>query len=214
LAPGPGNDCINLKIPPQMPNRLENPPRKVDAAMQKPTHEFDPQHQRAQGFLCLFGPLVMGLGIVLAVIGMFSFFSSLRSFQPPTYLWGVMVGLPLLGVGAGLANFGRDGEILRDLAEEVSPVAKAPFNTTAGAARHGVETLAQDVERGLTTTMNGDSLSESETILCGRCLAANPVAAKFCNQCGTSLLIQTCQGCGASITPTARFCTECGKLVG
>ncbi|MGP0062100.1 MAG: double zinc ribbon domain-containing protein [Isosphaeraceae bacterium] len=62
--------------------------------------------------------------------------------------------------------------------------------------------------------MNGDGLADSQTNLCGRCLSANPVAAKFCNQCGTSLRSQTCSGCGASITPTARFCMGCGKLVG
>jgi ribosomal protein L40E len=179
--------------------------------MQEPTHEYDAQHPRSRAILCLFGPLMMGIGILMSAIGMFSFFSSLRTFEPPTYLWGVMVGLPLLGVGAGLANFGRDHEILRDLAEEVSPAVKAPSDATAGAARSGA---AVAEERGLLTGMNGDSFSDSESALCGRCLSANPVDARFCNQCGTSLQDQTCPGCGASITPTARFCMQCGKLVG
>ena len=172
--------------------------------MQDPTQEFDPQPSRS--ILCLFGPLVMGLGVVMSVVGMYSFFSSLRSFEPPTFLWGVMVGLPLLGIGASLAKFGRDGEILRKLAEEVSPVAKDSFKTS-------VETRAQSVESGLATARIGKSLSELGTILCGLCRAANPVDARFCNQCGTSLRNQTCPGCGASI-PTAHFCMDCGKMAG
>jgi ribosomal protein L40E len=180
--------------------------------MQEPTHVYDAQHPRSRASLCVFGPLMMGLGILMTALGLFSFFSSLRTFEPPTYLWGVMVGLPLLGVGAGLANFGRDDEILRNLAEEVSPTVKAPSDATAGAAKSGDKAPAE--ERGLSTGTNGNSFSDSETALCGRCLAANPADARFCNQCGTSLQDQTCPGCGASITPTARFCMQCGKLVG
>jgi ribosomal protein L40E len=162
--------------------------------MQNPLHEIEPQAHPAQALLRLFGPLLMGLGAVLTVIGIFSYFSSLRTLKPPRYLWGVMVGLPLVGIGASFGNFGRDGEILRSLAEEVSPV-------------------AQGVGLGLTTARNGDVLSESGTTLCGRCDASNPADAKFCNQCGTSLLNQNCPECGASITPSARFCNQCGKLV-
>jgi ribosomal protein L40E len=182
--------------------------------MQEPTHEYDAQHPKSRAILCVFGPLMMGIGILMTAIGLFSFFSSLRTFEPPTYLWGVMVGLPLLGVGAGLANFGRDDEILRELAEEVSPAVRTASDpaAAAGAARTGTEAPA--LERGLTAGMNGDSFADSETALCGRCLAANPADARFCNQCGISLQDQTCRGCGASITPTARFCVQCGKLVG
>jgi hypothetical protein len=167
--------------------------------MQEPTHECDPRQTHSHTILCLFGPLVMGLGVVMSVLGMFSFFSSLRTFEPPTYLWGVMVGLPLLGVGASLAKFGRDTEILRELAEEVAPVANDAFNTTEGVTRKGVPILAQTMDRGLAPSRNGDSLSESAMMLCNRCHAANSVDARFCNQCGTSLRNLTCPGCGAII---------------
>ncbi len=178
--------------------------------MLEPTHGFDPQPQHPQPILRLFGPLVMGLGIVMAVVGILNFFSSLRSLEPPTYLWCTMVGLPLLGIGASLAKFGRDETILRDLAEVVSPEARASLVMKSNAASPDVDS----VQHGQSTVMCGDGLADSQTNLCGRCLAANPVAAKFCNQCGASLRSQTCSGCGASITPTARFCMGCGKLVG
>ena len=55
-----------------------------------------------------FGPMVIGLGVVLTVIGMISYVSSLSSLEPPSYLWGIMVGLPLLGIGASFTRFGQN----------------------------------------------------------------------------------------------------------
>lgn len=66
---------------------------------------IDPRHHRVQPVLCMIGPLVIVLGVVLTVIGTMSYISSLRTFQPTSYLWGVMVGLPLISIGASFARF-------------------------------------------------------------------------------------------------------------
>jgi class 3 adenylate cyclase len=42
---------------------------------------------------------------------------------------------------------------------------------------------------------------------------AVPRGAKFCTECGTSLL-QTCPSCATPNAPTARFCSECGTALG
>jgi class 3 adenylate cyclase len=44
---------------------------------------------------------------------------------------------------------------------------------------------------------------------CGSCGADNPPDAKFCNDCGASLL-RTCAACATPNGPSARFCSECG----
>ena len=44
---------------------------------------------------------------------------------------------------------------------------------------------------------------------CANCGADQPVGAKFCNECG-STLTQGCPACGSAITPGAKFCNECG----
>src|SRR5919107_3385722 len=49
-------------------------------------------------------------------------------------------------------------------------------------------------------------------MICTSCGADNPIAAKFCNDCGASLL-QTCTSCGTANAPTARFCSECGAVL-
>jgi len=46
---------------------------------------------------------------------------------------------------------------------------------------------------------------------CGACNATNEVGARFCQQCGTSLLPITCSGCNTQLTPGMKFCGQCGK---
>ncbi len=53
------------------------------------------------------------------------------------------------------------------------------------------------------------------TISCPKCGTANPVAAKFCNSCGTQLKgSMACPKCGAENTPGSKFCNNCGQTLG
>src|SRR5262245_28937047 len=45
---------------------------------------------------------------------------------------------------------------------------------------------------------------------CGSCDTENPEGAKFCIECGTSL-IRLCPSCGQQMPPAAKFCPECGS---
>ena len=44
---------------------------------------------------------------------------------------------------------------------------------------------------------------------CSQCRYENPVAAKFCQQCGQALA-RMCLGCGFALPAAAKFCPECG----
>ena len=48
---------------------------------------------------------------------------------------------------------------------------------------------------------------------CPACRSENPVAAKFCFNCGTRLSA-SCPSCGSPTLPDAKFCSECGSVVG
>jgi adenylate cyclase len=48
---------------------------------------------------------------------------------------------------------------------------------------------------------------------CPECHQANREGARFCDHCGTRLLVQ-CPACGTALRPAARFCDECGHAVG
>ena len=54
------------------------------------------------------------------------------------------------------------------------------------------------------------SASSSTGAPCPQCRAANAQGARFCQQCGTSLMPATCGTCRASISPGAKFCQQCG----
>ncbi|PZP59587.1 MAG: adenylate cyclase [Azospira oryzae] len=46
---------------------------------------------------------------------------------------------------------------------------------------------------------------------CPQCGSANTAEARFCQQCGASLLPAKCAGCGAELAAGAKFCGQCGK---
>ena len=62
--------------------------------------------------------------------------------------------------------------------------------------------------------------SAPATVTCGRCGAANPPSAAFCDQCGARLAVTApvapptgaiqCPRCQTLLSPKVRFCTNCG----
>ncbi|MDI7258601.1 MAG: zinc ribbon domain-containing protein [Thermodesulfobacteriota bacterium] len=60
------------------------------------------------------------------------------------------------------------------------------------------------------TVMN---MISSALIACPSCQTSNPSAAKFCQSCGTPMLMPTliCPHCNTSNPQTAKYCINCGK---
>jgi membrane protease subunit (stomatin/prohibitin family) len=55
----------------------------------------------------------------------------------------------------------------------------------------------------------------AETQKCPECGTANPASARFCLNCGQSLVTTvTCPDCGAENPAAAKFCTGCGRALG
>src|SRR5712691_7128008 len=48
---------------------------------------------------------------------------------------------------------------------------------------------------------------------CSQCQQANPVGAKFCNECGAPLS-RPCHACSQVNPPQAKFCNACGTSLG
>src|SRR5262249_40565795 len=48
---------------------------------------------------------------------------------------------------------------------------------------------------------------------CASCGFENPEQAKFCEECGTTL-VRVCPSCGQQVRPTAKFCGQCGTTLG
>jgi hypothetical protein len=174
---------------------------------------IDPRHHQTQSVLRVLGPVVLGLGVVGTAVGLFSFFSTFGTFEPPRHFWAVLVGLPLIAIGAGITRLGYLGAFFRYFTGEVAPVARDTFNTMAEETHSGVETVARALGRGLSSGSGGNHLREPASIGCPQCEAPNPPHARFCNQCGTALQGSTCRACGAANSAGARFCNHCGRPV-
>jgi hypothetical protein len=147
----------------------------------KPDPVIDPSHEQVRGVLRWLGPLLLATGLAFLAVGVFNFFSSFGTMEPPRYFWCAFVGIPLLGIGAALTRFGYLGAMLRYMAGEVSPVGRDTFNSVAEGTRPGVEAIARAVGEGWRAA------GESNSRPCSKCQASNATSARFCNQCGAPL---------------------------
>ena len=166
--------------------------------MDKMNREIDLHHRRTQAVLRLFGPIVLGVGVISTAIGLLSFYSSFGTFEPPRYFLAAIIGLPLIGIGLGITRLGYLGAYFRYFCGEVTPVAKDTFNTMSEGARHGLETMAHAAGRGFSTGL-GTLPPDEQTVACAHCEVPNPADARFCSQCGTALKGSTCADCGAAL---------------
>jgi hypothetical protein len=142
-----------------------------------------PVPRTLKGFLRYFGAMLVGAGVILTVIGVYSRFSSWNVIGASRYFWAAFLGLPLIAIGSFLNQSANVGVYRRFSSGE----------------------LTLDAEE------LDDRTSERPMVKCERCQTLNAAIARFCNQCGIALAALTCLGCGAEVTPGARFCHQCGK---
>ena len=102
-----------------------------------------------------FGPILAGIGLLLIIIGIGSFFASFGSFQPPRFFWCAFLGMPFLFVGLVLCGFGFQGAVLRYQLGEVAPVTKDTFNYLAEGTQEGMKTVATTIGEGIAAGMSG-----------------------------------------------------------
>jgi hypothetical protein len=149
--------------------------------------KIDPGHSSSRQFLRILGPTMAALGLLLTIIGFGSLLSSFRSTEPPRYFWCGFVGMPLLFVGAAMSMFGFLGSVTRYVSGEAAPVQKDTFNYLAQGTREGVKTLASAVGEGLAEGIGKDRQAVKKCLSCDH---ENDSDAKFCKNCGSSLVQQ------------------------
>lgn len=171
-------------------------------------HRIDPGHPGVRGILRIMGPLTLAVGVIFLLVGGVNFFSSMNSFREPSLFWCLFIGAPLLPFGLAITHFAYMGAIARYTAQEYAPVAKDTVNYMAEETSGAVKTIAGAIGEGLREAhpaMPGE-------IPCPQCQTANPRRARFCNQCGASLVKdKACPECGEMNDADARFCDRCGR---
>lgn len=175
------------------------------------SQQIDPQHTERRNTLRVIGPVVVFVGLIFAVIGIGSFFSSFGSFEPPRYFWCAFVGLPLIGLGSMICKFAFLGAVSRYVASEVAPVGKDVVNYMAEGTKGAVRDVATAIGEGLRA---GDRGMDAQIARCPKCAANNDAPASFCKVCGAQLAkTRRCSACGKVNASDARYCDHCGQTV-
>jgi len=151
--------------------------------------KIDPGHEGVRNTFRIIGPVVGLVGLGFLAVGMVSFFSAFGSFEPPRYFWCAFVGIPLLGIGAGVTKIAYMGAVFRYFAGEVAPVQKDTFNYLARETSPGLRDIARSVGQGFREGAEASGAVGADA-RCPKCQAANPAAARYCGQCGSVLSTQ------------------------
>ena len=130
----------------------------------------------------ILGPALLLIGAALIIVALVSFFTAMSQHRPPEYFWCFFAGVPIIGIGGALTQFGYIGWFLRYLATEAAPVQKDTFNYVAQGIRPGVKDLVQAVREGLTD--ESPEASTTERKFCSQCGHATHKSANFCSGCG------------------------------
>ncbi len=175
------------------------------------TRPIDPEHKQWRKILQILGPVVLGIGGLLTLVGLVSFFASFGSFGIPRYFWCAFVGIPLMGLGSTICKFAFMGTVSRYMANEVAPVSKDVVNYMADGTKDAVRDVAAAIGEGLSSSRGTPEIT---VLRCHKCNAQNATTANFCQACGASLgKSVACAQCGELNDPDARFCDNCGQAV-
>ena len=110
----------------------------------------------------------------------------------PKLFFLAFIGLPMLGIGAGLLAFAFRREIATYSKNESVPVINEASSEIAPAIQNVVK--AAKAESG---------------VRC-ECGALNDADAKFCKACGKPLA-KTCDNCGENNSADSAYCNNCGN---
>lgn len=154
------------------------------------------KHERTKRILKIVGPIVAAAGLILAVVGFVSFFSSFGSGGMPSLFWCAFVGMPVFVIGLGITFTAFRREIATYQKNESAPV----INEFAEDIKPAVQSVASAVRE----------TAAAQDAICPNCGEKNDADAKFCKNCGAALR-KVCPDCGEQNDADAKFCKSCGK---
>ncbi len=154
------------------------------------------KHERTKRILKIVGPIVAAAGLILAVVGFVSFFSSFGGDGMPSLFWCAFVGMPVFVIGLGITFTAFRREIATYHKNESAPV----INEFAEDIKPAVQSVASAVRE----------TAAAQDAICPNCGEKNDADAKFCKNCGAALR-KVCPDCGEQNDADAKFCKSCGK---
>lgn len=153
------------------------------------------KHERTKRILKIVGPIVAAAGLILAVVGFVSFFSSFGSGGMPSLFWCAFVGMPVFVIGLGITFTAFRREIATYQKNESAPV---------------INEFAEDIKPAVQSVASAVRETAAQDAICPNCGEKNDADAKFCKNCGAALR-KVCPDCGEQNDADAKFCKSCGK---
>lgn len=153
------------------------------------------KHERTKRILKIVGPIVAAAGLILAVVGFVSFFSSFGSGGMPSLFWCAFVGMPVFVIGLGITFTAFRREIATYQKNESAPV---------------INEFAEDIKPAVQSVASAVRETAAQDAICPDCGEKNDADAKFCKNCGAALR-KVCPDCGEQNDADAKFCKSCGK---
>ena len=131
------------------------------------------KHERTKRILKIVGPIVAAAGLILAVVGFVSFFSSFGGDGMPSLFWCAFVGMPVFVIGLGITFTAFRREIATYQKNESAPV---------------INEFAEDCgEKNDADAKFCKNCGAALRKVCPDCGEQNDADAKFCKSCGKSL---------------------------
>lgn len=153
------------------------------------------KHERTKRILKIVGPIVAAAGLILAVVGFVSFFSSFGGDGMPSLFWCAFVGMPVFVIGLGITFTAFRREIATYHKNESAPV---------------INEFAEDIKPAVQSVASAVRETAAQDAICPNCGEKNDADAKFCKNCGAALR-KVCPDCGEQNDADAKFCKSCGK---
>ena len=153
------------------------------------------KHERTKRILKIVGPIVAAAGLILAVVGFVSFFSSFGGDGMPSLFWCAFVGMPVFVIGLGITFTAFRREIATYHKNESAPV---------------INEFAEDIKPAVQSVGSPVRETAAQDAICPNCGEKNDADAKFCKNCGAALR-KVCPDCGEQNDADAKFCKSCGK---
>lgn len=153
------------------------------------------KHERTKRILKIVGPIVAAAGLILAVVGFVSFFSSFGGDGMPSLFWCAFVGMPVFVIGLGITFTAFRREIATYHKNESAPV---------------INEFAEDIKPAVQSVASAVRETAAQDAICPDCGEKNDADAKFCKNCGAALR-KVCPDCGEQNDADAKFCKSCGK---
>jgi len=149
---------------------------------------IDPQGKSIKQVLRFVGPVILGIGVILMIVGGVDFFSAFGTDRLPGLFWCFFLAIPTLGLGFVLSMGGFMGRLLRYQVSQVAPVQKDYVHYMSREIAPDVETAAEALGAGLARGFKrGREHSAPALVPCPACHAENDPSAHFCNQCGGAI---------------------------